>query len=101
MTAEDAFSHFNTTTRAFGKRKGAQIKLNPQEILANYKKLDLESNKPVEIKGEGLFDDLKKVAKKAVKKKVKEGVEILKDNAAEIAGTTLGTAAAGGCRDWC
>ena len=24
--------HFNTTTRAFGKRKGAQIKLNPRPI---------------------------------------------------------------------
>ena len=32
--------------------------------------------------GEGIFDDLKRVAKKAVKKKVQQGVEVLKDNAA-------------------
>jgi hypothetical protein len=87
-------THFNTTTRAFGRRKGAQIKLNPQEILANYKKLDLPNNEPVQMEGEGLFDDLKNVAKKEVKKKVRQGVNILKENAAEIAGTTLGSAAA-------
>ena len=89
-------SKFNTTTRAFGKRKGAQIRLDPQEILANYKKLDLPNNEPVEMEGKGLFDDLKKVAKKTAKKKVREGINVLKDNAAEIAGTTLGSAAAAG-----
>ena len=48
------------------------------------------------MEGEGLFDDLKNVAKKEVKKKVRQGVDILKENAAEIAGTTLGSAAAAG-----
>ena len=44
-------ARFNTVTRAFGKRKGAQIKLEPREILANYRKMDLPNETPVEMEG--------------------------------------------------
>ena len=59
-----------TVTRAFGKRKGAQIKirtiLEPREILANHQQLDIPTDEPVKIKmeGKGIFDDLKKKGKK-------------------------------------
>ena len=52
-----------TVTRAFGKRKGAQIKirtiLEPREILANHQQLDIPTDEPVKIKmeGKGIFDD--------------------------------------------
>ena len=60
------------------KKERRTNKIKPIRILSNYKKLDLPNNGPVEIKGGGLFDDFKKASKKAVKKKVRQGVEVLK-----------------------
>ena len=64
---------YNHVIRTFARRKGAQIRLDPSEILANYRKLDIPQEQPVEMEGEGLFDDLKKGAKRFAKRKVKEG----------------------------
>ena len=97
-------SKYNLASRAFGKRKGIQLKLDPREILANHKKLDLPdmSSPPKEdiMEGEGLFDDLKKGAKKFVKKGAKTalrvGTEIVKEKAPELVGTAVGSAAAAG-----
>ena len=47
------------------------------------------------MEGKGIFDDLKRKGKKMVKKSVREGVDSLKQNVGEVAGATLGTAAAG------
>ena len=91
----------NTVTRAFGKRKGAQIKLEPREILANHQQLDIPTDEPVKMEGKGIFDDLKRKGKKMVKKSVREGEDTLKENAAEIAGTSYTRNCCRRCCDFC
>lgn len=87
---------FDTVSRSFAKNKGAQVKLEPREILANYKKMDLPDDAPVEMKGSGIFDDLKKGGKKLLKKVGRETLGVVKDYAGELAGTAAASAATAG-----
>lgn len=103
---------YNLAMRSFGKNKGVEIRLDPQEILANRENIDFDmspeafnklKSKPEETEvaeGKGLFDDIKRGVSKgskqvgrAAKKGSKqlgrfartEGKEFLEDVALDVA----------------
>ena len=92
---------FNLAMRSFGKNKGVEIRLDPQEILANRERTDFDmspealnklKSKPEEtsvVEGKGIFDDIsKKVgrqARKQGKKLLRQGKEFVEDTAIGLA----------------
>ena len=50
---------FDTATRAFSRDSGILLRLEPKEILANFQKMNLPDDKPVDTQNKGLFDNNK------------------------------------------
>ena len=83
---------YNTISRAFGRGKGVEIALSPEEILGN------QQSTP-EMEGEGIFQDVGKVLKKGaklLKKPLSDVADFVLDKGAEYAGPALGAVLAAG-----
>ena len=85
----EKYSHI---TRSFGRGKGVEISLSPEEILGN-------QQATAEMEGEGIFQDVGKVIKKGaklLKKPISDVADFVLDKGAEYAGPALGAVLAAG-----
>lgn len=85
---------YNIISRAFGRGKGVEVALSPEEILGNAQARD-ESD----MEGEGIFQDVGKVIKKGaklLKKPISDVADFVLDKGAEYAGPALGAVLAAG-----